>query len=78
MRVLSDKYNLNKDGYLLLAETVPGALLNLENKFDYLTNGRSRTGYAFLRHRQLSQNEGYINLNYLEAIDAYKECETEG
>jgi len=72
MHVKSDQYNLNKDGYLLLAKTEPGTLINLENKFDYLTNGKSRTGYHFLKNRHLSQNTNFINLNYLEVVDNFK------
>ena len=73
----TENYNRNVDGYLILAETKSGTLLNLENKFDYLTNGNSRTGYHVLKHRHFSDHSRFVNLNYLDAIEAYKRSESD-
>ena len=54
-RGLSTNYNTNMQGYLLLAQTDKGMGLALTNKFDYLSNGISLTGYNYLRLKHLQR-----------------------
>ena len=48
--------------------------LHLVNKFDYLTNGKSKTGYHTLKDKYLSEKQGVTihTVNYGEALDAFK------
>ena len=49
--------------------------LRLENKFDYLSSGKSKTGYHTLQDlHHLSREEEYdiVTVNYTSALDAFK------
>lgn len=70
---------INLDGNLLLTELVKiderPRYLRLENKFDYLSNGKSKTGYHTLQDlHHLSREEEYdiVTVNYTSALDAFK------
>ena len=46
--------------------------LHLANKFDYLSNGKAKTGYHTLKDRQLTQKGNIISVTYTEALEAFK------
>ena len=69
LKGLTASYNTNLHGYLMLAKTDSGTSLSLTNKFDYLSNGRSLTGYHFLRSRHLEKYQEVRHINYLQAIE---------
>ena len=41
------------NGYLTISPLKDGSLLHLENKFDYLSSGKVKTGYHTLKDSQL-------------------------
>lgn len=47
-------------------------LLHLSNKFDYLSNGRAKTGYHTLKDRQFAQKDNVVSISYMEALEAFK------
>ena len=75
----------NLDGYLMVSKldsisskAGESSYLHLVNKFDYLSNGKSKTGYHTLKDKYLLEkpNVDIHTVNYGEALDAYKTTES--
>ena len=46
--------------------------LHLANKFDYLSNGKAKTGYHTLKDRYLDKHGQVAHISYIEALEAFK------
>ena len=61
-------------GYLVLGCDDPdkdSRLINLENKFDFLANGKAKTGYHSYKESYLEQDMNVTTVNCLVAIDEF-------
>ena len=83
-----EEVNLNCGGYFMLAKLIVKirdadgdgelkervVMVNLNNKFDMLSNGQSLTGYHLLKREHLSSSVNdalVVNLDYLHMIDMF-------
>jgi len=46
--------------------------LHLTNKFDYLSNGKAKTGYHTLKDRYLDKQGQVVHISYIQALEAFK------
>ena len=63
------------DGYLTISPIRDTGCLVMENKFDYLSSGRAKTGYHKLRDASIANNSKglqVVSVGYIEVLEAFK------
>lgn len=52
-----------------------GKYLHLVNKFDYLSNGKSLTGFHATKEHQLAEKGNTVSVTYVDVLEAFMATE---